>query len=35
MNREATLRLSDADKRAAKAVILDNAQGAIRRNGSL
>ena len=35
MRREATLRLTDRDKIAARGVILDSNQGAIRKDGSL
>lgn len=35
MNRNASLRLTTKDKAAAKAAILDDQQGAIRRDGSL
>jgi hypothetical protein len=35
MNREATLKLTAKDKKAAKAAILDSRKGAVRRDGSL
>lgn len=35
MNRNATLRLTQRDKQAAEAAILDSNQGVIRDNGSL
>lgn len=35
MDRNATLRLTAEDKQAAKAVLLDSTQGAVRRDGSL
>jgi hypothetical protein len=35
MDRNATLRLTDKDKQAARAAILDSTQGAVRRDGGL
>jgi hypothetical protein len=35
MDRNATLKLTAADKQAAKAALLDAHQGAIRRDGTL